>query len=47
MFPGLDEEVDRWAPGLDNWCLSNGVKLKFSSHPDTPRIKLEAEAGLR
>ena len=32
------------APGLDGWCWSSGVKLKFYSHPDTPRTKLEAEA---
>ena len=35
---------DRWAPGLDSWCLSSGVKLKLCSHPDTPRTKLVAEA---
>ena len=38
------EVGDRWGPGLDSWCLSSGVKLKFCSQPDTPRTKLEAEA---
>ena len=41
FFPTSDTEVgDRWAPGLDSWCLSSGVKLKLCSHPDTPRTKL-------
>ena len=43
----LTTEVgDRWAPGLDSWCLSSGVRLKLCSHPDTPRTKLVAEAEL-
>ena len=37
---------DRWAPGLDSWCLSSGLKLKLCSHPAAPRTKLEAEAEL-
>ena len=34
------------APGLDNWCLSSGLKLKLCFHPDTPRTKLVAETEL-
>ena len=40
------EVADRWASGLDSWCLSGGVKFKLCSHPDTPRTKLVAEAEL-
>ena len=40
------EVGDRWAPGLDSWCLSSGVKLNLCSHPDTLRTKLVAEAEL-
>ena len=40
----ITEVGDRWAPGLDSWCLSSGVKFKLCSHPDTPRTKLMAEA---
>ena len=39
----ITEVGDRWAPVLDRY-LSNGLKLKFCSHPDTPRTKLVAEA---
>ena len=47
----LDSEIptevgDRWASGLDSWCLSRGVKLKLCSPPDTLRTKLVAEAEL-
>ena len=34
------EGADRWAPGLDSWCLPSGVKWMFCSHPDTPRTLL-------
>ena len=37
---------DRWAPGLDSWYLSSGIKFKLCSHPDTPRTELMAEAEL-
>ena len=40
------EVADRWASGLDSWCLSGGVKFKLCSHPDTPRAKPVAEAEL-
>ena len=40
------EVADRWASGLDSWCLSGGVKFKLCSHPDTPRTKLVAKAEL-
>ena len=40
------EVADRWASGLDSWCLSGGVKFKLYSHPDTPRTKLVAKAEL-
>ena len=38
--------VRRWAPGLDTWCLSTGVKFKLCSHPDTSRTKLVAKTEL-
>ena len=43
----VPEVRDRWAPGLDSWNLSDGVKFKLCYHPDTPRAKLVAEAELR
>ena len=43
---GETEVGDRWASGLDSWCLSNSVRLQLCSPPDTPRTKLEAEAEL-
>ena len=42
----ITEVGDRWAPGMDSWCLSNGLKLKLCSQPDTPKTKLVAEAEL-
>ena len=29
MSQGGFEMEDRWAPGPDSWCLSNGAELKF------------------
>ena len=46
LSPCHTEVGDRWAPGLDSWCLSSGVKLKLCSHPGTPKTKLVAEAEL-
>ena len=43
MGPDADEVGDRWAPGLDSWYSSSGIKLKLCSHLDTPRTKLVAE----
>ena len=42
----VTEVGDRWALGLDSWCLSSGVKVKLCSHPDTARTKLVAGAEL-
>jgi len=42
----LFEVGDRWALGLDSWCLSSAVKLKLWSQPDTPRTKPAAKAKL-
>lgn len=34
-FMYKDNKVgDRWAPRLDSWYLSNGVKLKFCPKPN-------------
>ena len=45
-FGGIRVRVRRWAPGLDTWCLSTGVKFKPCSHPDTSRTKLVAKTEL-
>lgn len=37
-------ELHSSTPGLDRWCMSSGIKLKFLSHLNTPRTKLVAEA---
>ena len=47
MGPDAGEVGDRWAPGLDSWCLPSGVKLKLCSHLDTPRTKLVYSAGIK